>query len=117
LGQDPEHPLMAQFAVSLRDVGEHLGAEHGGSFTAAIDTAAGSAPALAGLFAAREAFADVSVYKGRRVPFFKRAQLAAADVARAGVAELHDLDRLTAFADNLVRTSSASTAFSNSTPT
>ena len=36
------------------------------------------------------------------VPFFKRAQLAAADVHRAAVAELRDLDRLTAFADNLV---------------
>jgi hypothetical protein len=102
LGQDPEHPLMAQFAASLRDVGEHLCDEHGGRFTTAIDSAAGSAPALAGLFAAWDAFADVSIYEGRQVPFFKRAQLAAADVSRAGVADLHDLDRLTAFADNLV---------------
>ncbi len=36
------------------------------------------------------------------MPFFKRAQLAAADLDRAGVADLSDLDRLTAFADNLV---------------
>lgn len=102
LGQDPEHPLMAQFAAALRDVGAHLEAEHAGSFTTAIDSVGGSAPALAALFAGWDAFADVSVYAGREVPFFKRAQLAAADVARAGVAELRDLGRLTAFADNLV---------------
>lgn len=102
LGQDPAHPLWAQFAASLRDVGAHLDAEHGGSFVAAIDSAGGSAPALAALFAGWDAFADVSTYDGRPVPFFKRAQLAAADVHRAAAAELRDLDRLTAFADNLV---------------
>ena len=59
-------------------------------------------PALAETFASWDAFADVSEYEGRRVPFFKRAQLAAADLHRAGVADLPNLDRLTAFADNLV---------------
>lgn len=102
LGQDPEHPLMAQFAAALRDVGTHLEVEHAGSFTAAIDSAGNSAPALARLFAGWDAFADASIYGEREVPFFKRAQLAAADVARAGVAELQGLDHLTAFADNLV---------------
>jgi hypothetical protein len=36
------------------------------------------------------------------VPFFKRAQIAAADLALAGIARADDLDRLTIFADNLV---------------
>ena len=36
------------------------------------------------------------------MPFLKRAQIATADLARAGVAAFHDLDRLTMFADNLV---------------
>jgi hypothetical protein len=102
LGQDPEHPLMAQFAVALRDVGAHLLADHGARFAAAVDSAGGSAPALAALFASWDAFADLSTYGGRPVPFFKRAQLLAADLDRAGVAHLTDLDRLTAFADNLV---------------
>lgn len=102
LGQDPGHPLMADYAAALRDVGEHVSAEHGGRFAAAIDSASGSAPALAGLLAGWRAFADVSEYDGRPVPFFKRAQIAAADVHRMGLAELRDLDRLTAFADNLV---------------
>jgi hypothetical protein len=102
LGQDPEHPLMAQFAGSLRDVGTRLLSEHDASFSAAVDAAEGSALALAGLLAGWDAFADVSIYEERPVPFFKRAQLAAADIDRAGVATLPDRDRLTAFADNLV---------------
>jgi len=101
-GQDPEHPLMADFAAALRDVGARVDADHGGSFGAVLDAAAGSAPALADLLAGWRAFADLSRYEEREVPFFKRAQIAAADVARAGLAELRDLDRLTAFADNLV---------------
>lgn len=102
LDQDAAHPLMADFAAALRDVGDHVGGEHGGSFANVLDAAAGSAPALADLLAGWRAFADVSIYMEREVPFFKRAQIAAADVARAGLAELRDLDRLTAFADNLV---------------
>ncbi len=102
LGQDPEHPLMADFAAVLRDVGARVGADHGGSFAAVIDAAGGSAPALADLLAGWTAFADTSTYEGREVPFFKRAQIAAADIARGGLGELRDLDRLTAFADNLV---------------
>lgn len=102
LGQDPEHPLMADFAAALSDVGTHVEADHGGSFAAVLDAAAGSAPALADLLASWDAFADVSSYEDHRVPFFKRAQIAAADLQRAGVAELPGLEDLTAFADNLV---------------
>ncbi len=102
VGQDPGHPLMPQFAASLRDVGSHVRDEHAGSFEQLIDAAAGSAVALAGLLAEWDAFADVSLYRGHPVPFFKRAQLAAADIDRAGVASFSDLHRLTAFADNLV---------------
>jgi hypothetical protein len=102
LGQDPEHPLMADFAAALRDVGAHVEDEHGGRFGAVIEAANGSVPELADLLAGWRAFADVSTYDERSVPFFKRAQIAAADVVRARLAELRDLDRLTAFADNLV---------------
>jgi hypothetical protein len=102
LGQDRDHPLMADYAAALRDVGGHIAADHGGRFEELIEAARGSAVALAGLLAEWEAFADVSTYEGRAVPFFKRAQIAAADLDRTGVAEFPDLDRLTAFADNLV---------------
>jgi putative queuosine salvage protein len=102
LEQDPGHPLMGQCAAALRDVGARVGADHGGSFAATVEAAAGSAPALADLLAGWDAFADVSAYDGRPVPFYKRAQIAAADLNRAGLAELRDEERLTAFADNLV---------------
>jgi Queuosine salvage protein len=101
-GQDAGHPLMAHYAVALNGVGKRVSADHGGRFEAVIEAAGGSALALAGLLAGWHAFADVSTYEGRSVPFFKRAQIAAADVARAGLADLAGLDRLTAFADNLV---------------
>jgi Queuosine salvage protein len=102
VGQDPDHPLMEDFAASLRDVGEHVTAEHGGRFMGVVDAAGGSAPALADLLARWPAFADASTYDGRVVPFFKRAQLVPADLDRLGVASLRGTDRLTAFADNLV---------------
>jgi hypothetical protein len=101
VGQDPEHPLMPQFAAALRDVGSHIRADHDARFRGPAE-AAPSIPALAGTFAAWNSFADVSSYDDREVPFYKRAQLAAADLHRAGVADLPGLDRLTAFADNLV---------------
>lgn len=101
VGQDPEHPLMPQFAAALRDVGAHIGGDHGGRFLGPAE-AAESIPSLAGAFAAWESFADASSYEGRRIPFYKRAQLAAADLHRAGLAALPGLERLTAFADNLV---------------
>ncbi|HEX2164965.1 MAG TPA: queuosine salvage family protein [Thermoanaerobaculia bacterium] len=100
-GQDADHPLMADFAAALRDVGEHVRDEHGGSFSSLAEAADRSAPALAGLLAEWRAFADSSSYEGRQVPFFKRAQLVAADLDRF-VAPLAGVDRLTAFADNLV---------------
>jgi hypothetical protein len=102
LGQDPEHELMHLYAESLRDLGRWIAAEHGGRFTRVAEAAGGSAATLVELLAARPSFADVSAYRGRRVPFLKRAQLAAADLHHAGVVRFRDLHRLTLFADNLV---------------
>lgn len=101
VGQDAAHPLMADFAAALGDVGVRLSAEYSGRYLGVVE-AAGSVPDLARLLAGWDSFADVSRYDGREVPFFKRAQLAAADLHRAGVADLPGIERLTAFADNLV---------------
>jgi hypothetical protein len=102
LGQDPLHQLMRHYAEALRDVGAHVLADHSGSFASVLESARGSAVALAEILARWSSFADTSRYAGRAVPFFKRAQIAAADVHLAGLAEFRDRDRLTAFADNLV---------------
>jgi Potential Queuosine, Q, salvage protein family len=102
VGQDPGHELMGQFAVHLCELGEKVRDEHGGSFLALARSGGGSAPRLAEQLATWPTWRDVSPYDGDEVPFFKRAQIAAADLALAGIAPAGDLDRLTIFADNLV---------------
>lgn len=102
LEQDPRHPLLELFAVSLRVLGEHLVTEHGGSFLTLASSTRGSAVALARHLGALSSFADTSQYDGIEVSFLKRAQIAAADLARAGLIDAPDLRGLTMFADNLV---------------
>ncbi len=97
LGQDPAHELMELYARSLNDLGRRVD-----RFTDPIDEAEASAIALVTQLLAWPCFADTSTYDGITIPFAKRAQLAAADVARANVAHFGDLQRLTMFADNLV---------------
>ena len=102
VGQDPGHELIGHFAVHLRELGERVRDEHGGSFLALARSGDGSAVRLAEQLASWPTWRDVSPYDGDEVPFFKRAQIAAADLALAGIAPAGDLDRLTIFADNLV---------------
>jgi hypothetical protein len=102
LGQAPGHELMALYAASLRDLGEHLTAADEGSFTVVAEAAGGSAVALARSLGSWPSFADSSRYAELEIPFLKRAQIAAADLHRAGVTRFGDLDALTMFADNLV---------------
>jgi hypothetical protein len=101
LGQAPGHELMGLYAASLRDLAAHVIAEHGGSFLA-LATSTTSAVALARRLGRWSSFADVAHYGDLAVPFLKRAQIAAADLHRAGVTTFADLNRLTMFADNLV---------------
>jgi hypothetical protein len=101
LGQDPGHELMGLYAASLRDLGARVAAEHDGSF-AALAASTPSAVGLARRLGTWACFADTSRYGDLEISFLKRAQIAAADLARAGVTHPADLDRLTMFADNLV---------------
>jgi Potential Queuosine, Q, salvage protein family len=115
-GQDPGHELMELFALSLRDLGTRLLDGFGGSALALIEAAGNSALALVAELGGWPCFADRSRYQvGDRdpqaghsdleelsLPFLKRAQIAAADLQRAGVADWTDASRLTMFADNLV---------------
>ncbi|HWM12182.1 MAG TPA: queuosine salvage family protein [Solirubrobacteraceae bacterium] len=102
VGQDPDHDLIGHFAVHLRELGTRVRDEHAGSFLEFARSGDGSAVALAARLASWPTWHDVSPYDGEGVPFFKRAQIAAADLALAGIAPADDLDRLTIFADNLV---------------
>jgi hypothetical protein len=92
LGQEPGHPLMHLYAQALRDLGGFLGERSALDLVAEAD---GSAERLATMLARGMRFFDD---RG----FYKRAQIVPSDLALAGVADFHDLDRLTIFADNLV---------------
>ena len=102
----PCDELMALFATSLNGLGQHLAAHYGGCYAAPIEAANGSATRLVALLAALPSFHDVATYRGRAVPFYKRAQITVADLVLAfdgaGLGAFSDLDRLTIFADNLV---------------
>ena len=102
LGQDPGHELMELYAGALRELGDHVRAQHDGAFLALARCGEGSAVALAERLARLPSWCDVSPYDGERVPFFKRAQIAAADLHMQGLAPAGDLAELTCFADNLV---------------
>jgi hypothetical protein len=92
LGQEPGHPLMRLYAEALRDLGRFLGGRTALDLVAQAD---GSAERLASMLARGMRFFDD---RG----FYKRAQIVPSDLALAGLASFHDLDRLTIFADNLV---------------
>ena len=98
--------LMTHFARALNELGQYLLDQFDGSFTRVIESGNRSALQLVGLLAQMPPFNDVQRYRGRDVPFFKRAQLTAADLALAfdgeGLGRFIDLQRLTIFADNLV---------------
>jgi hypothetical protein len=110
LGQTLEHPevaeLMALFARALGDLGELLLGRYGGRFEGLVEEAGGSAARLVRALARMPLYQDVARYDGVPVPFYKRAQITAADLALAfegrGPGRFGDLDELTCFADNLV---------------
>jgi hypothetical protein len=92
LEQDATHELMGLYAQALNQLGAWLGER---SALDVVAAAGGSADRFAAALAEGMPFFDD---RG----FYKRAQIAANDLALAGVAEFTDLDRLTVFADNLV---------------
>ncbi|MDO8211870.1 queuosine salvage family protein [Conexibacter sp. CPCC 206217] len=102
LGQDPQHELMALFARSLNDLGARITSDHDGRFLGPVEASGASAVALVEELATWNCFRDVSPYGGRTIPLFKRAQVAASDLALVGAAAFGDLERLTLFADNLI---------------
>ena len=98
--QDPQHPLMVLFAQALRELGAHVLDHHDGAFLALARGP--DAVAVAEELATLPVWHDVSPYDGLEVPFFKRAQIAAADLALQGLAPTAGYERFTLFADNLI---------------
>lgn len=113
-GQDPANEavaaLMALFARALNDLGRLVATRYDGRFPALVEAAGHSAAQLVALLRTMPLYDDVALWRGRRVPLLKRAQLTVADLALAfdgdpahgGWGRFDDLDRLTIFADNVV---------------
>jgi Potential Queuosine, Q, salvage protein family len=95
LGQRADHELMSLYAQALRSLGRFLEGPPARRALDLVAQAGNSAERLAEMLARGMAMFDD---RG----FYKRAQIAANDLALAGVAQFADLDRLTIFADNLV---------------
>lgn len=106
LSIEPVQELMDLFSRALNDLGKYLLEEFSGLFTDLVRSCNHSAEHLVGLLSAMPFFRDTEHYKGFDVPFYKRAQITAADLALAfgkrGMGRFDDLHRLTMFADNLV---------------
>ena len=102
----PVRELMGLYARSLNDLGEQVVTQFDGRFERLIGAADHSAARLVAILSAQPFFRDEVPYRGLSVPFYKRAQLLASDLALAfdggGPGRFDDLDRLTLFADNLV---------------
>jgi hypothetical protein len=103
---EPIAELMQLFANALNDLGHLLLDRYQGSFSHLLEAAQSSAAQLVQILSQMRYFNDIEQYHERQVPFFKRAQLTASDLALAfhgqGLGHFTDLTRLTIFADNLV---------------
>jgi len=98
--------LMQLFAKALNDLGVYVQQDFNGSFIGLIEAAGASAERLMYLLIRMPYFYDVELYQALEVPFYKRAQLTAADLSLAfgneSLGKFDDLPNLTIFADNLV---------------
>lgn len=98
--------LTMLYTKALNDLGAFVCDRFGGEFAPVVEEAGRSAERLVEILTAMPLFNDVALFRGEEVPFYKRAQLAAADLYIAfdgvGAGSFHDIDRLTICADNLV---------------
>lgn len=100
----PTIPLLEERVTSLRELGHWIVDRFGGKFAPALREANGDAIELVRLvIAGLPSYRDEAAFHGRRVCFYKRAQILAADLHGAGSGrgwgDLARLHELTAFAD------------------
>lgn len=109
-GQDMNDPvvaeLMSHFSQAMSELGSYVLNNYDGSFVELVKAADHSVSLLIDILRQMPLFVDQERYKDIDVPFYKRAQITASDLAIAfdgkGPGYFHDLDRLTIFADNMV---------------
>jgi len=104
LGGRGELPLMEERVKILNELGHILLEDYHGEASVLVEAAGGSAENMVGLLVKTlSSFRDMAEYHGRRVYFYKRAQIFCADLHGAfeGMkwGRFEDIDLLTAFAD------------------
>lgn len=104
LGGPGELLLLNQRVENLNELGKVLLEEYNGQASKLVEAAGESAIALVRMLYRRlSSFRDVAKYRGHQVPFYKRAQIFAADLYGAFHGKkwgyFADMDKLTAFAD------------------
>ena len=104
LGGRGELQLLNERVQNINELGRALLEEYHGKASELVETAGESAIALVQMLYRRLcSFRDVAKYRGHQVPFYKRAQIFAADLCGAfqgkGWGRFKDMDKLTAFAD------------------
>lgn len=110
LGLDPQGEYSMEFAGqctgALRELGAAVGGGYAGRYLDLVKDAQGSAETMVRLLVRLHNFNDVHSYRGHTIPFYKRAQITAADLhlafARLGTELFADIGRLTMFPDNAV---------------
>ncbi|MCP4007737.1 MAG: hypothetical protein GY725_26445 [bacterium] len=105
LDAEPIAELMDLFARAFRSLGLLVATRFDGCFSNLVEAADRSAAQLLRILIEMPLYRDIARYEDFDVPFFKRAQIASADLALAlpgGLGRFEDLDELTIFADNLV---------------
>ncbi|KAJ6099404.1 hypothetical protein N7467_000939 [Penicillium canescens] len=101
---DEEIPMFKERVQCLREAGEVLCDEFGGSFANCVDSANFSAAGLVNLLTENfSCFRDEAIFHGKRVRLYKRAQILVADLWACfngeDFGEFHDIDKITMFAD------------------
>ncbi len=108
LGVDPGFRLVSMFRQSLNELGRFVSEKYGSyaSLIESLDPQTRAARLAELLFSNLKTYHDVSRYHGSKVFFLKRAQIISSDLFLAfegkGYGEIHDIDQLTMFADNLL---------------
>lgn len=103
---EPIGELMSLFALALNGLGMYVCEHFAGRFSDLVEAADHSAEKLVALLERMPFYRDVHRYGDIEVPFYKRAQITAADLSVAlrdhPWGRFDDVKELTIFADNLV---------------
>lgn len=103
---EPAHELMLLYSKAFNELGNLLTKKFGGSFSELIGAADHSCEKLAQILCEMPMYNDCLMYNGKKVFFYRKAQVAASDLHTAFAGEsfgrFDDIEKMTIFANNLI---------------